>query len=200
MLEYVYEISPVFDHLSISIKKMAQTMNVPIIKDDTLLYLINLIYLYKPEKILELGSGLGYSTYTFAKFSSENTKITSVDISKETIMRCKDILSISKNFKKINWVNDEALNFLKNNRLNYDLYFIDAMKREYPLYFDTIKKNAEGKFIIVMDNLYMDGKVFDKNDKKGSLMNFFNRRLFLENRGRFIFLPIGDGLGIYNNF
>ena len=175
-------------------------MNVPIIKDDTLLYLINLLYLHSPEKILELGSGLGYSTYTFAKYGNKNTRITSIDISPETIERCKKVIEISKYRNKITWINDAALNFLRKNELDYDLYFIDAMKREYGDYFSIITEKAKGKYIIVMDNLFMDGRVLDKNDKKGPIMDKFNRKTLLENRNKFIILPIGDGLGIYNNF
>lgn len=203
MIDYVYEISPVFDHLLKSIKKIALKMNVPIIKDDTLLYLINLLYIHSPKKVLELGSGLGYSTYTISKYTSQNTEIVSVDLSIETINRCKDVLAISKYINKISWVHSDALDYLKNNTLNYDLYFIDALKSDYPNYFNVITSKAKGDYVIVFDNLYMDGKVKEKNnpnDKRGEIIDNFNRKLFLKHRKNFIFLPIGDGLGIFTNF
>lgn len=203
MIDYVYEISPVFDHLLKSIKKIALKMNVPIIKDDTLLYLINLLYIHSPKKVLELGSGLGYSTYTISKYTSQNTEIVSVDLSIETINRCKDVLAISKYINKISWVHRDALDYLKNNTLNYDLYFIDALKSDYPNYFNVITSKAKGDYVIVFDNLYMDGKVKEKNnpnDKRGEIIDNFNRKLFLKHRKNFIFLPIGDGLGIFTNF
>jgi len=198
ILNYIDEISPVFDHLLKSIKKIGINKNIPIIKDDTLLYIINLLHIKSPKKILELGSGLGYSTYTFAKYSTNKTQITSVDLSIETIERCKDILSVSEYKKKISWVHSDALEFLKNNELNYDLYFIDALKSDYPHYFDTIIKRAKGNFIILLDNLYMDGRVYDKNDERGSIINGFNRKLFLNKQGNFQFLAIGDGLGFFS--
>jgi len=203
MLDYIYEISPVFDHLLKSIKKIALKMNIPIIKEDTLLYLINLLYIHSPKKVLELGSGLGYSTYTFSKYTPQDAKITSVDLSIETINRCKDVLAVSKYINKISWVHSDALDYLKNNTLDYDLYFIDALKSDYPAYFNTILEKADENYIIIFDNLYMNGKVKEKNnpnDKRGEIIDNFNRKMFIKYSRNFVFLPIGDGLGIFTNF
>ncbi len=199
MIDYIYEISPVFDHMLKSIKKIALNMDIPIIKDDTLLYLINLLYIHSPEKVLELGSGLGYSTYTFSKYTQKNAKIVSVDLSIETINRCKDVLAVSNYINKISWVHDDALNFLKNNRLDYDLYFIDALKSDYPAYFETILEKAEGNYIMIFDNLYMDGRVKmgGDYDERGDIIDVFNRKMFIKYSKNFIFLPVGDGLGVY---
>jgi predicted O-methyltransferase YrrM len=197
MLDYIENISPIFDHIFKSIKKIGQNKDIPIIKDETLLYLITLLQIYNPKKILELGSGLAYSTHTFSKYSDKNTKITSIDLSIETIERCKDILSISNYIDKINWIHSDALEFLKNNKLDYDLYFIDALKSDYPNYFEEILKKGKGDYIILFDNLYMDGRVLDEKDLRGNIINQLNKKLFLNKRGQFNFLPIGDGLGVF---
>jgi len=197
MIEYIKKISPVFDHLFKSIKRIGKNMDVPIIKDETVLYLVTLIQVYNPKKILELGSGLAYSTHTFSKYSSSDSRITSVDLSIETIERCKSILSVSNYLYKINWVHSDALEFLKNDKLDYDLYFVDALKSDYPDYFDVILNNAVGNYIILFDNLYMDGRVGDKTDKRGVIIDHFNRSMFQNRKGKFNFMPVGDGLGVF---
>jgi len=196
MLNYIKENFSHFDHIQKSIKKIAFNMDIPIIRDDLVLYLESILSIYSPKKILELGSGLAYSTYLFSKYSDKNCKIVSIDLSIETIQRCKNILTSSKYIEKIEWIHSDALLFLKKNNLKeYDFFFIDALKIDYPKYFLEIYNNIDNG-IIILDNLYMNGKVNNKKSIIGQKIHLFNNSLYQYN-GKFTFLPIGDGVGIF---
>jgi len=75
MINYIRENFSHFDHIQKSIKKIALEKDIPIIRDSMVLYIESLFSLYKVKNILELGSGLAYSTYTFAKYSPKDCKI-----------------------------------------------------------------------------------------------------------------------------
>ncbi len=196
MINYIRENFSHFDHIQKSIKKIALEMDIPIIRDSMVLYIESLFSLYKVKNILELGSGLAYSTYTFAKYSPKECKITSVDLSVETIERSKTILKASNYIEKIKWIHSDALEYLKNNSLKkYDFFFIDALKSDYLNYFKEIIEQIEHG-VILLDNLYMDGEVENKNSIRGREMHYFNKLLY-QFDGKVTLLPIGDGVGLF---
>ncbi len=198
MIEYIKKISPHFDHIQNSIKLNAKKYNVPIIKDDTVLYLISVLSMFKPLNILELGSGFGYSTYLFSKYSNPETKIISVDFSMEAIKNSKELLSSSKYVSKIDWIHCDGLIYLQKERLNdVDLFFIDAKKEDYYDYFNTIIAKAKSNSIIIFDNLYLNGDVNSLKSLKSQKVHLLNCSLFNNKKGIFTFLPIGDGIGLF---
>ncbi len=196
MLKYIKDNFDHFDHIQDSIKKIADKNYIPIIKDDVVLYIESLLSLYDFKNILELGSGLAYSTYAFAKHSGPKTKVFSVDISNHAIEKSKNILISSKYITKITWIESDAYLFLKNHCLEkYDLIFIDALKSDYPKYIKEII-NKKDKYTILIDNLYMNALVKNKDSLKGKNMHLFNKSLYQIDGSRFTFLSIGDGLGL----
>lgn len=198
MLNYIKEFSPFFDHIQKMITEVGNRMNVPIIMDETALYLQSILPLLDITNILELGSGLGYSTYIFAKYTKPDVKILSVDISTETIDRCRDILKISPHYKKIDWYHSDALKYLQNSDLSeFNLFFIDAQKEYYGDYFNTIIDKKSGKGVIILDNLFLRGGVLNKTSSKTKAMDSLSKSLFLRKDGVFYWLPIGDGLGLF---
>ncbi len=198
MLEYIKEFSPFFDHIQKMITDVGKRMNIPIIMDETAIYLQSILPLLDITNVLELGSGLGYSTYVFAKYTKPDVKVISVDISKETIDRCRDILKISSHYNKIDWIHSDALKYIENSDLlEFNFFFIDAQKEYYSEYFKTIINKKSGKGVIILDNLFLRGGVLNKTSSKEKAMDSLSKSLFLRKDGVFYWLPIGDGLGVF---
>ena len=57
------------------IKQKALEEHIPIIMDETLEVMEKYLTQIKPEKILEIGTAVGYSAMCFTKFLSENGRI-----------------------------------------------------------------------------------------------------------------------------
>ena len=107
------------------IKSYAKENNVPIMMDDGIDFLTNLIRQRKVKNILEIGTAIGYSAIMMA-LVDENIKITSIE--KDN----KRYFEAIKNVKKFNL--EDRITLIYNDALEiklkdkYDLIFIDAAK------------------------------------------------------------------------
>ena len=61
------------------IKQKALEEHIPIIMDDTLQVIEQKMKQNKPEKILEIGTAVGYSAICFTEFLTENGKIDTIE-------------------------------------------------------------------------------------------------------------------------
>ena len=81
----------------------------------------------------------------------------------------------------------------------YDLIYIDANKREYPLYYNLVMDILRPGGYIIADNVLWDGKVYMDNppsDKQTSAIMEFNRIVKEDPRVENYILPLRDGLNI----
>lgn len=132
--------------------------DVPIIQDEGLDELLNLIDKIKPKRILEIGSAIGYSAIVMALNS--NAFI-------DTIERNEKMYNLAvNNIKAINL--EERIKIYKGdavdfdiNELNkdYDLIFIDAAKAQYRRFFLKYEVLLKQDGYIFTDNLSFHGYV-----------------------------------------
>lgn len=67
------------------IKKKALEDKVPIIMDDTLEVVAKILTEIKPNKILEIGTAVGYSAICFSEYLQENGKIDTIERDTERV-------------------------------------------------------------------------------------------------------------------
>lgn len=183
------------------IKAYALENNVPIMLDESMDFLTNFIARNNIEKVLELGTGIGYSAIMMA-LANPNLKI--VTIEKDEARYLEAI----KNVKKFNLENRLTLVFkdaleMKTDE-KFDLIFIDAAKSKNKEIFNRYEKNLNEGGYIVTDNISFHGYT-DKNeaeieskDLRNLVIKIKDYITFLEANDQFItrFYKIGDGLSI----
>ena len=152
-----------------------------------------------PEKILEIGTFTGYSAICLAKGLQAKGKLYTIEYNEELkFIIDKYIKKAGFDNKIISYIGD-ALKKIKEIDEIFDLVFIDADKRQYLDYYHTIfPKVRQGGFIIV-DNIFWNGKVVEKIDKKDTYTQgivIFNNFIKNDKRVEKITLPIRDGLMI----
>ena len=112
-----------------SIKKAALENHVPIIMDDTLNKIEELLKESKPKRLLEIGTAVGYSAICFEKYVE--LKIDTIEQDEERFLEAeKNIKDLNLN-KKINLIKGNAVEILQNMLIEkeedkYDFVFIDA--------------------------------------------------------------------------
>ena len=173
---------------------------IPIMQKDGIEFLTNYIRENKIEKILEIGSAIGYSAIKMA-LVNDNIKVT-------TIERDKDRYSVAvENIKKFNLedriaiINDDALNIELDDK--YELIFIDAAKAQYIKFFEKFDKNLIKNGVIISDNLSFHGLVEDDskitNRNTRQLVKKIRKYIeYLKNNKNYktIFYSIGDGVAV----
>ena len=73
------------------IKKKALEEHIPIIMDDTLEVVDQILKEVKPQRILEIGTAVGYSAMCFSEYLQEGGKIDTIERDEERIAEALDI-------------------------------------------------------------------------------------------------------------
>ena len=180
----------------VELRKYAKENDVPIMNSQTKAFIISILKIAKPKKILEIGTAIGYSSLCFKKYTGAD--ITSIELDKETADIARN------NFEKynvnVNLINDDAMKALRNINQGFDFVFIDANKSRYLDYFKITSKLLNEGGIIIADNVLFRGEVCNddimekrKNTLVKRLRNFL---AYITDLDDFItsVIPIGDGL------
>ena len=84
------------------IKKKALEDKVPIIMDDTLEAIAKVLSEIKPNKILEIGTAVGYSAICFSEYLQENGKIDTIERDTERVKEARKNIKKAEVEEKIN--------------------------------------------------------------------------------------------------
>ena len=154
----------------------------------------------QPQKILEIGTFVGYSTLCFAEALSDDAEIHTIEINDEL----EDI--IRANFAKSQY-NDQIKLYIGDavdvmpqfEPMSFDLVFIDADKKKYREYYELILPTVRPGGFIIVDNTLWYGKVVAEvksNDWSTQAILDFNEVIAHDNRIEKVILPVRDGLTI----
>lgn len=184
------------------IKKKALDEHVPIIMDDTLEVVIKIIKEKNPEKILEIGTAVGYSAICFINNCSKNAKIDTIEKDEEKIKEAKKNIVDMNLENRINIIEGDAVNILPKLKDNsYDMIFIDAAKGKYPIFLEHSIRLAKNNAIILADNILYKGYVLSDYNKHKQRTAVNHLREYIEkskNNSNLDteILSVGDGLAI----
>jgi len=160
-----------------------------------------IIKITNSKKCLEIGTFTGFSSLTMALALPKEGKIITLDHDHEIIKVAKSFFKKSKLEKTIIPIVGTALESLKQmlkNKEIFDLIFIDADKGNYIKYFDISLDLVKKGGVILVDNVFWHGDVYNKNknDKKTNTIREFNLHVKNDKRIEKFILPLGDGLTI----
>ncbi len=157
--EYLDSINIIpFDDLDLELQNYADINDVPIIKDEGLCLLRQLVNIKNPKRILEIGTAIGYSAINMAKYS--NAIIDTVEINQDMYNKACENIKRSGFDNRINTNLCDALLYETNEK--YDFIFIDAAKAQYIKFFTRFKENLNQGGVILTDNLIFHGLVTEK--------------------------------------
>jgi len=140
-----------FDDYLISMRKYAIENNVPIIKDDGLIFLKQIIKLSNAKEILEVGTAIGYSAINMA---SLNAHITTIERDEKMYNMAIENINNTNNKENIDVIFGDALEvYDKIKNKNFDLIFIDAAKGQYKKFFELYTPLLNKNGIVVCDNM-----------------------------------------------
>lgn len=190
------------------IKRKALEEHIPIIMDDTLEVIKDILIKEKPTRILELGTATGYSAICFAKILLENCSGEHCSVLIDTIeldeTRANEAIENIKQMgleKNINVIKGNAVEILPTLNEKYDLFFIDAAKGKYPIFLKEALRLSHKGSIILADNILYKGYVMSDYNKHKQRTAVRNLREYIkesteDEKLETKILDIGDGLAI----
>lgn len=183
------------------IKVKALENHIPIIMDDTLEVVGDLLSQIKPKFILEIGTAVGYSAMCFSKYISENGYIDTIEREHERVEEAKKNIELLDVADKVNIIEGDAVEILPTINKKYDVVFIDAAKGKYPIFLKEALRLINKNGYIIADNVLYKGYVMSDYNKHKQRTAVRNLREFiaeitknptLETK----ILEVGDGLAI----
>ena len=183
------------------IKQKALEEHIPIIMDDTLEVIAKYLTKIKPEKILEIGTAVGYSAMCFSEYLSESGKIDTIERDTDRIIEAKENIKKVGVEDKINIYEGDAVEILPTLDDKYDVVFIDAAKGKYPFFLKESIRMIKQNGIIFADNILYKGYVMSDYNKHKQRTAVRNLREYIkevtENPNiETEILEVGDGLAI----
>ncbi len=150
-----------------------------------------------PTNILEIGTYTGYSALCLAEGLAPNGQLHTIDINEELAGIQNKYFGKSGFSNLIHQHTGDALKIIPSLELQFDLVFIDAEKKEYARYFESVLPKTRKGGIILSDNVLWSGKVveaIEANDKATKAILEYNEMLKKDPRVETVMLPIRDGL------
>ena len=185
----------------LKIKEYALERHIPIIMDDTLEVIDKYLTEKRPEKLLEIGTAVGYSAMCFSEYLRDGGKIDTIERDEERIAEAKENIKKVGVEEKINIYEGDAVEILPTMNDKYDVVFIDAAKGKYPFFLKESLRMINNNGIIFADNILYKGYVMSDYNKHKQRTAVRNLREYIkevsENSNlETEILEVGDGLAI----
>lgn len=142
----------------------AKEYKVPIINENGRKVFIEIVQKYKPQRVLEIGTAIGYSALLTAYYGNEKVKITSLELDEERAKQAQTFIDKSIYKDNIHIIlGDAGVNIQKlNPEEKFDMIFIDAAKGQYPDYLNKVMPLLSEQGIILADNVLFRGYVMSE--------------------------------------
>ncbi|MCR5053455.1 MAG: O-methyltransferase [Lachnospiraceae bacterium] len=185
------------------LEKEALSDRVPIIRKDTQSFLRFLLNLRKPERILEIGTAVGFSAIMMAENTEESCIIDTIENYEKRIPVAAENIKKSGYEKRITLFEGDAAEVLKTLKEPYDFIFMDAAKGQYPVFFNNMEHLIKKGTVIVTDNIFQDGDMIESKYAVRRRDRTIHKRMrdYLYDISQkkdyeTDILPIGDGLSL----
>ena len=157
-----------------------------------------LVRMIQPQRVLEIGTFVGYSALCMAEGLLEGGHVDTIEIDDELEEFIREQLAKSPFEERITLHIGDALQVIPQLDTTFDLVFIDADKRLYREYYELVLPRLKSGGFILADNTLWDGKVLidkpESNDYQTIAIKAFNDFIATDNRIEKVILPLRDGL------
>ena len=185
------------------IEKYGRENKIPILLDDSLEFIEDILNEKKPKRILEIGTAIGFSAICFSKFLAEDGRIDTIEIESLRVEQAIENIKKVGVQDKIRVLEGDALDVLPYLQEKYDVVFIDAAKGKYNEFFEHALRLTQKGSIIIADNVLYKGYVLSDYNKHKQRTAVTKLRVFIDfvlNNPKLDakLIEIGDGLIIAN--
>lgn len=199
---YVAEFNKEQGPFVVEMEQYAAAHHVPIMDRGGMELFVTLLRLQKPQRILEIGSAIGYSAIRIAE-ALPNASIVTIERDNARYLKAVDYITRSGLEERVTIVEADAL--LAEDPVifqqTYDALFIDAAKGQYKRFFEKYAPTVAAGGVIYCDNMFMHGVIlYDEVEiprrNRTMIRNLkeFTAWIMAHPDYETSLLPVGDGL------
>lgn len=190
------------DGVLAELEEYAQKESVPIVQPETAKLISSLSYIRRPERILEIGCAIGYSSILLSEGLSEKGKITTLEFNPDMVKIARENIKRAGLEQKIEVVEADAKEYLKTIEGNesFDYIFLDGPKAHYIYMIEDCFRLLKKGGILVADNILYKGMTAEQSlviRRKITIvkrLRKFITALCEDSRFETSIIPIGDGV------
>jgi caffeoyl-CoA O-methyltransferase len=201
------EIDKYLDHLLpdrepwfLEMEKMAEEQDFPAVGPQVGMLLEILARSINARRIMELGSGFGYSGLWFARALPPDGYLLLSDFEEKNKQLAEEYFKRAGKTHLMEFRVEDALTLLEQEKGPYDLIFNDVDKEFYPQVIEPVYRLLRKGGLFITDNTLWYGKVTEKHpapeDKATPYVQEFNNRLKTHKGFLTAQLPLRDGVSI----
>jgi caffeoyl-CoA O-methyltransferase len=196
--DYLYAALPPRDAVLSEMEDQAAKRNIPIVGPAVGRVLHQLAIMINAKNIFELGSAIGYSTIWWARAVADGGRVTYTDGDRKKADEARGYFERAGVSGKINIKVGDALEFLSEEKTEYDVIFNDIDKEDYPRVIKLALPRLRKGGLFVTDNVLWSGKVAQKEPAEASTKAIleFNQMLYSSKDLFTTILPIRDGVAV----
>ncbi len=195
--DYLIRVIPQEDPILEEMEARARETDFPIVGPLVGRFLYQLVKLTGAHRILELGSGFGYSAYWFGQALGDSGELILTEFLEENLALAKDSLQRGKISSRARFYQGDALEILEGLEGQFDIIFNDVDKHQYPEVFKRATPRLRSGGLLISDNVLWQGKVVEgQPDERTRGILEYNRLIFESSEFFSSIIPLRDGISV----
>jgi len=196
--DYLYSMLPERDAVLAEMEDHATKHKIPIVGPAVARVLYQLARMIDAKTVFELGSAIGYSTIWWAQAVGEAGQVVYTDGDPKHAERARGYFNRAGVSSRITLHTGDALEFLSEQKQQFDIVFNDVDKEDYPRVLRLVSPRLRKGGLFITDNVLWSGRVAEKKPKLATTKAIleFNRLLYSSGDFFTTILPIRDGLAV----
>ena len=186
-----------------AIEREALDDSVPIIRKSMQSFLKLLLAMKKPERILEVGTAVGFSALLMAEYAPDGCTIVTIENYEKRIEAARRNFARAGREGQITLLAGDAKDVLKTLDEPFDLIFMDAAKAQYINFMPEVLRLLKAGGTLVSDNVLQDGDIVESHyavtRRKRTIHRRMREYLYELTHHRELVtavLPVGDGITV----
>ena len=204
IVSYIHSLEKTNSEVLEKIEEQAHIDNVPIIRKEMESFLMVMLYIKKPKRILELGTAVGYSAILMSECIDEGGKITTIENYEKRIVEAKKNIELSGKGQVIELLEGDATEVMKTlPSQQFDFVFMDAAKAQYIYFLPEVLRLMKKGAVLITDNVLQEGDLIESRFVVERRDRTIHKRMreYLEvvknhEELETSIVPIGDGITI----
>ena len=203
MAAYIHSLDSGNGEFLDALERKALSDEVPIIRPDMQSFLKVLLSVHRPERILEVGTAVGFSAILMAQNTDDTCQITTIEKYEKRIPEARENFRLAGLGNRITLLEGDAMEILPTLTDSYDFIFMDAAKGQYPAFLPFLKERMHSGSILVTDNILQEGDLLESHYAIERRNRTIHKRMreylqLLTQDEDFVcsILPVGDGLAV----
>lgn len=180
----------------------AMLNDVPILRESEVHLFEEIIDLYRPQRVLEVGTAIGYSTLLLCKHMDRDGHVTSIELDEERHMMAKSYIEKAGYRDKVTLLLGDATEVVKTLEGPFDLVFLDGPKGQYLKQLQSIEAQLAPHAVVLADNVLFRGYVRGDKEPPHRFKTIVKRLReyldYVENKDKYntTMYPLGDGMSV----